>query len=55
MVNHLIEPHAQQAFDLMVDHVEHGADLPPDQCIPRGGVIAASPSQPGHCVALMAP
>jgi len=51
----LIEPHAQHAFDLMVDHVEHGAELPPDQCIPRGGAIASSPSQSGHCAALMAP
>ena len=51
----LIEPHAQQAFDLLVDHVEHGAALPPDQCIPRGGTIASSPSQPGHCAALYAP
>jgi hypothetical protein len=51
----LIEPHAQQAFDLLVDHVEQGAELPADQCIPRGGVIAASPPQPGHCASLLAP
>jgi len=51
----LIEPHAQQAFDLLVAHVEQGAPLPPDQCIPRGGTIAASPGQPGHCAALLAP
>ena len=34
-------PHQQRAFDLLVSHVEGGAALPPDQCIPRGGAIAA--------------
>jgi hypothetical protein len=48
----LIQPHAQNAFDLLVKHVEHSAELPPDQCIPRGGSIAASPAQPGHCADL---
>jgi 3HB-oligomer hydrolase (3HBOH) len=33
----LIQPHAQKAFDLLVDSVEGGTGLPPDQCIPRGG------------------
>ncbi|HEU4734044.1 MAG TPA: 3-hydroxybutyrate oligomer hydrolase family protein [Kofleriaceae bacterium] len=51
----LIQPHAQRAFDLLVDHVEHGAQLPPSQCVPRGGSISAGPSQPGHCVQLLAP
>jgi hypothetical protein len=51
----IIEPHAQRAFDLLVEHVEHGAPLPPDQCIPRGGAISASPAQPGHCQSLLAP
>jgi hypothetical protein len=51
----LIEPHAQQAFDLLVQHVENGAALPPDQCIPRGGEIADAPTQPGHCQMLLAP
>jgi hypothetical protein len=51
----LIEPHAQHAFDLLVQHVESGASLPPDQCIPRGGQIADAPTQPGHCAALLAP
>jgi 3HB-oligomer hydrolase (3HBOH) len=51
----LIEPHAQHAFDLLVQSVENGAALPPDQCIPRGGEIADSPSQPGHCALLQAP
>jgi 3HB-oligomer hydrolase (3HBOH) len=51
----LIEPHAQHAFDLLVQHVESGAALPPDQCIPRGGEIADAPAQPGHCPSLLAP
>ena len=51
----LIEPHAQRAFDLLVQHVEAGSALPPDQCIPRGGEIADAPAQPGHCQALQAP
>jgi len=32
-----IEPHAQRAFDLLVDAVEHRAGLPPSQCIPAAG------------------
>ena len=48
----LIQPHAQHAFDLLADSVEHGSTLPPDQCIPRGGSIATSPIQPGHCANL---
>jgi hypothetical protein len=51
----LIEPHAQRAFDLLVLQVEKGVPLPPDQCIPRGGAIAAGPAQPGHCAVLLAP
>jgi hypothetical protein len=51
----LIQPHAQHAFDLLVDHVEHRAALPPSQCIPRGGAIATAPAQPGHCAELLAP
>lgn len=51
----LIEPHAQRAFDLLVGQVEQGVPLPPDQCVPRGGAIAAGPAQPGHCAALLAP
>jgi 3HB-oligomer hydrolase 3HBOH/tannase/feruloyl esterase len=50
-----IEPHAQRAFDLLVDAVEHRAGLPPSQCIPRGGAIASSPTQPGHCASLFVP
>lgn len=50
-----IEPHAQAAFLALVKHVEEGAQLPPSQCIPRGGVIAAAPAQPGHCANLLAP
>lgn len=51
----IIEPHAQRAFDLLVDQVERGVPLPPSQCIPRGGAIAASPAQPGHCASLFEP
>ena len=51
----LIMPHAQRAFDLLVQHVEKGAKLPPDQCIPRAGAIATSPAQPGHCASLFIP
>jgi hypothetical protein len=50
-----IEPHAQRAFDLLVDSVERRVTLPPSQCIPRGGAIGASPAQPGHCVNLFEP
>lgn len=51
----LIQPHAQRAFDLLVDHVEHDASLPPSQCIARGGAIAAQPSASGHCAQLLVP
>jgi hypothetical protein len=51
----LIMPHAQHAFDLMVQYVEQGVSLPPSQCIPRGGAIAAAPAQPGHCASLFVP
>jgi len=47
-----ILPHAQAAFELLVANVEHRATLPPSQCIPRGGAIAASPAQAGHCTDL---
>jgi hypothetical protein len=50
-----VQPHAQRAFDLLVDHVENRAPLPPGQCVPRGGVIAATPAQPGHCATLFVP
>ncbi len=45
----LIQPQAQRAFDLLVQHVERREALPPSQCIPRGGSIAVVPTQPGHC------
>jgi len=51
----LILPHAHRAFELLVDHVERRAALPPDQCVPRGGAIAGSPGQAGHCAGLLAP
>jgi len=50
-----LQPHAQRAFDLLVDHVENRAALPPDQCVPRHGVIATTPAEPGHCVSLFVP
>jgi hypothetical protein len=50
-----IQPHAQRAFDLIVQQVERGSALPPSQCIPRGGSISDSPAQPGHCASLLAP
>src|SRR3984893_13948021 len=51
----LIQQHAQRALDLLAVQVEQGAELPPDQCIPRGGSIAAAPTQPGHCTNLFVP
>ena len=51
----LIMPHAQKAFDLLVQQVEQKVALPPSQCIPRGGAIAAAPAQPGHCAQLFVP
>src|SRR5260370_28763181 len=50
-----IEPHAQKAFDLLVFKVELATALPPSQCIPVDGQIAAAPAQPGHCASLLAP
>jgi 3HB-oligomer hydrolase 3HBOH len=52
----LIQPHAQRAFELLVRFVEeHREPLPPSQCIPHGGAIAASPAQPGSCEELFVP
>jgi 3HB-oligomer hydrolase (3HBOH)/Tannase and feruloyl esterase len=51
----LIQPHALQAFDLLVGAIEGRAELPPSQCIPRGGRIDNSPAQPGHCRSLLVP
>jgi hypothetical protein len=51
----LIEPHAQKAFDLLVSAVESSVELPPNQCIPRGGTIDKNPTQPGHCTKLLIP
>ena len=41
--------------DLLVNHVENHASLPPSQCVPRGGGIASQPTQPGHCASLLVP
>jgi len=51
----LVGPRAQQAFDLLVDYVEHDAKLPPSQCIPKGGAISSTPAQAGHCASLYVP
>ncbi|MBU6485312.1 MAG: hypothetical protein KGJ99_14455 [Betaproteobacteria bacterium] len=51
----LIQPYAQQAFDLLVAHVETKATLPPSQCIPKDGTIAQFPSETGHCASLYQP
>jgi hypothetical protein len=51
----VIQPHAQKAFDLLVDHVEKNAALPPSQCIPKGGAISDTPAQAGNCAQLLAP
>jgi hypothetical protein len=50
-----IQPHAQKAFDLLVDQVERNISLPPSQCIPRSGEISSNPSEPGHCASLFVP
>jgi hypothetical protein len=51
----LIMPHAQKAFDLLVEQVENKVALPPSQCIPRSGSIAAAPAQPGLCTQFFVP
>ena len=51
----VIQPHAQKAFDLLVDHVEARAPLPASQCIPKGGAISHNPSEPGNCGNLFVP
>lgn len=51
----VIQPYAQQAFDLLVAHVEADAPLPPSQCIPKDGAISQTPSQPGKCANLLVP
>jgi len=50
-----IQPHAQRAFDLVVDHVERHRQLPPSQCVARGASIDDTPAQPGHCASLFIP
>jgi len=50
-----IQPHAQRAFDLLVEHVEGEMPLPPSQCIPKGGAISASPTEAGHRSQLFVP
>jgi hypothetical protein len=50
-----IQPHAQRAFELVVQHVERGATLPPSQCVARGASISDTPAEPGHCANLFVP
>src|SRR5262249_60477342 len=50
----LIQPHAQNAFDLLVAHVEHHRPLPPSQCIPRGSSIVENPESE-QCAELFVP
>jgi hypothetical protein len=50
-----IQPHAQKAFDVLVDQVERNIPLPPSQCIARGAQISETPSEPGHCASLFVP
>ena len=50
-----IQPHAQRAFDLVVEQVEQHRSLPPSQCVARGGSISDAPAQPGHCASLFVP
>jgi hypothetical protein len=51
-----IQPHAQRSFDLLVDHVERGASLPPSQCIARGAAISDTPGAgAGHCANFFVP
>jgi hypothetical protein len=35
--------------------VESQSPLPPSQCIPKGGAISQTPSEPGHCENLLVP
>jgi hypothetical protein len=53
----VIQPHAQKAFDLLMDHVESNSPLPPSQCVPKGGAISQSPgaSHLGNCADLFVP
>ena len=51
----LIQPHAQKAFELLVNFVEKGDSLPPSQCIPKGAQITTHPSETGHCQDLFVP
>jgi hypothetical protein len=51
----VIQPYAQAAFDLLTQHVEQNAALPPSQCIAKDGAISANPAQAGNCAQLFVP
>ena len=54
----LLQPHAHNAFGMLVDWVEGGKPPPPSQCVPRGGKIEAFPvtaGRPERCEKLLAP
>jgi pimeloyl-ACP methyl ester carboxylesterase len=44
----LLQPHAHNAFGMLVDWVEGGKAPPPSQCVPRGGNIEAFPAADGR-------
>jgi hypothetical protein len=50
-----IEPHAQRAFDVLVDSVERNIPMPPSQCIAPGRSISHKPAPglQGHCAELL--
>src|SRR5437764_1551953 len=51
----LIQPHAQNAFDLLVKNVEDGGELPPVSASRGAARSPLRPAQPGHCAQLFVP
>ena len=49
-----LQPHVHESFRRLVDWIEKGMAPPPNQCIPRGGVIADGSGRPERCAALLA-
>jgi hypothetical protein len=50
----LMMPHAQHAFDLLEEWVEHGNAAPASQCVPKGSQISGSFAETS-CSSLLAP